>query len=249
MRSAIAWHRKPADHSEVDRSAQWLIALAILCILCGIVGKASGQPLGQSSGQGQYQGQDQSPPSSSQSPSQPQAAQPTSTAVPTPPPAAQPPAPPPNVPPSPPAGPQANPPVPMTHPTPPAHPGQAGKQDGPSGEQGPFVPSPDQQKDLRISQLEALQSNTVYNARAQQIPEYQAWLTAAQRLPEFQQFRLAMESLNGACQKVKVANKWPVDVQCDPNTNPIQFSRQATTQAAPVQPPPTPSPKSPASKK
>jgi hypothetical protein len=92
-----------------------------------------------------------------------------------------------------------------------------------------YTPTSEQLKDLRIAQLEAVNIQQVYANRAQQLPEYQ-------------QFQQAMIGLKQACAKVREANHWPVDVDCDPNTNPMTFGQVKQAQVPAPAPTPTPAP-------
>jgi hypothetical protein len=82
-----------------------------------------------------------------------------------------------------------------------------------------FTPTVEQSKDLRIAQLEAI------NAQ-------QSWNAAAMKLPEYGAFNQAVNMLGLLCQKIKAENKWPGDVGCDINSNPVTFGRQ--TEQPPV---------------
>lgn len=85
-----------------------------------------------------------------------------------------------------------------------------------------FTPTLEQSKDLRIAQLEAI------NAQ-------QSWNAAAMKLPEYGAFNQAVNMLGLLCQKIKAENKWPGDVGCDINSNPVTFGRQGQEQP-PTQP-------------
>lgn len=82
---------------------------------------------------------------------------------------------------------------------------------------GHYQPTPEQAKDLRIAQLEAVTAQQTYAIKAQQV---------AQQLPEYQQFQTAMGRLVAECNKVKADNKWPVQVECDVNSNPVKFDEK-----------------------
>lgn len=73
-----------------------------------------------------------------------------------------------------------------------------------------YTPTPEQAKDLKIAQLAAQLAQVQYGARAQ-------------TLPEFAEFQKSMTALSMECAKVKDANKWPKEVQCDMQTVPIKF--------------------------
>jgi hypothetical protein len=83
----------------------------------------------------------------------------------------------------------------------------------------PYQPTPEQSKDLRIAQLEAITAQ-------------QAWNTAAMKLAEYQAFDRAVNNIGAVCQRIKVENKWPADVACDINRNPIVFGKPETQAAA-----------------
>lgn len=87
----------------------------------------------------------------------------------------------------------------------------------------PYQPTDSQSDKLRIAQLEAL------NAQ-------QAWFTAAQKLPEYQTFLQAVGAIDGLCQKTKADNKWPVDVVCNKDANPITFGKQTTVASTEAKP-------------
>lgn len=76
-----------------------------------------------------------------------------------------------------------------------------------------FVPSLPQSKDLRIAQLEAVTAQQTYAMKAQTLPEYQ-------------QFQQAMNRLVQECNRVKAENKWPAQVECDVNSNPVVFGEK-----------------------
>jgi hypothetical protein len=82
----------------------------------------------------------------------------------------------------------------------------------PSPTPSPYQPTPEQAKDLRIAQLEAITAQ-------------QAWSSAAMKLPEYQAYDRAVNNIGAVCQKIKLDNKWPSDVACDINRNPIVFGK------------------------
>jgi hypothetical protein len=81
----------------------------------------------------------------------------------------------------------------------------------------PYQPTPEQSKDLRIAQLEAITAQ-------------QTWSAAAMKLPEYQAFNAAVNRIGETCLRIRQENKWPTDVQCDINQNPIVFGVSAQQQ-------------------
>ena len=106
-----------------------------------------------------------------------------------------------------------------TNPAPkPATPTPAPPVAPPAAPPSPYQPTEAQADKLRIGQLEAI------NAQ-------QAWNTASQKLPEYQLFNQALTFIGDLCNKVRAANKWPEDVKCDINQNPVTFVKQQPTQS------------------
>ena len=91
----------------------------------------------------------------------------------------------------------------------------------PSPAKPEFIPTDSEAKDLRIAQLEAINAQQVWNAAALKLPEYGA-------------FNQSVNMLGLLCQKIKAENKWPSDVGCDINTNPVTFGRQTEQQPVSV---------------
>ena len=89
----------------------------------------------------------------------------------------------------------------------------------PAPSPSPYQPTSEQAKDLRIAQLEAIAAQ-------------QAWSSAAMKLPEYQAFDRAVNNIGAVCQKIKLDNKWPTDVVCDINRNPIVFGKPESQAAA-----------------
>lgn len=91
-----------------------------------------------------------------------------------------------------------------------------------------YKPTESEAKDLRIAQLEAIAARQSWDAEALRLPEYQAWQDATKRLASYQSAVDGMNRLGMACQKVRDSNKWPGDVKCNPDTNPVAFTGPGT---------------------
>lgn len=85
----------------------------------------------------------------------------------------------------------------------------------------PYQPNESQADKLKIAQLEAI------NAQ-------QAWSIASQKLPEYQAFNQAVNAIGNVCLKIEKENKWPDDVKCDINHNPIVFVKSPVPVQAPT---------------
>ncbi len=82
-----------------------------------------------------------------------------------------------------------------------------------------YQPTMEQAKDLRLAQLEAIQAQLAWNAASQRIPEYAA-------------FNTAVNAIGAVCIRIRTDNKWPADVVCDVNQNPIVFVVEKKPEAA-----------------
>jgi len=80
----------------------------------------------------------------------------------------------------------------------------------PAPEKPKYAPTADQAKDGRIIQLEAI------NAQ-------QAWYSRAKELPEWKASQDKIQQVVAWCEATKTANRWPTNLQCDVNANPIVF--------------------------
>src|SRR6202142_592615 len=89
-----------------------------------------------------------------------------------------------------------------------------------------YTPTPDESKDLRIVQLEAINVKQIWDSESLKLPEYQAWQDATKRLASYQTAVEGLNRLGAACQKVKDGHKWPAEVRCNPDTNPVTFVGQ-----------------------
>ena len=99
-----------------------------------------------------------------------------------------------------------------------------------------YVPTPDQSKDLKIAQLEAVNSQIMWTTASLKLPEYAAWQEAARKIPEYKALAEAVQNIQNLCLKVAADNKWPKDVVCNMDQRPITFAQGTAPVAAPVAP-------------
>jgi hypothetical protein len=93
---------------------------------------------------------------------------------------------------------------------------------------GIYTPTESQADKLRISQLEAVDAQ-------------KDWNIASQRLPEYQQFQTKVSKIYADCARIKAENKWPAEVTCNVNVNPITFDKATAAVPVPAAAPPPPS--------
>jgi hypothetical protein len=77
-----------------------------------------------------------------------------------------------------------------------------------------YSPSPDQAKDLKIATLNARLAQSLYQQKVQ-------------AMPEFVMFQSSVTDMQRVCVNVIKANKWPDDVVCDYQQDPVKFCRGA----------------------
>ena len=85
----------------------------------------------------------------------------------------------------------------------------------------PYHPTESQADKLRIAQLEAVNAKQAWDVAAQ---------AAALKLTEYGVFNSAVNKLVELCRTTEKDNKWPGDVGCDINQNPIPFMKAAQVQ-------------------
>jgi hypothetical protein len=77
-----------------------------------------------------------------------------------------------------------------------------------------YSPSPDQAKDLKIATLNARLAQSLYQQKVQ-------------AMPEFVMFQSSVTDMQRVCVNVIKANKWPDDVVCDYQQDPVKFCKGA----------------------
>src|SRR5208337_3075630 len=69
------------------------------------------------------------------------------------------------------------------------------------------------------------------NAQLRAVNAQQSWSAASMKLAEYQTFQSSVNSLVEECKNIERENRWPADVGCDINQNPIVFGKQPTAPA------------------